>query len=73
MACGITTISWSPPTSTPIGTPQRAVDDAVRDPAAGGAQSILNTAGVGWFSSDRAIREYASEIWSVPTDAAMKP
>jgi glycogen phosphorylase len=26
---------------------------------------VLNTAHVGWFSSDRAIREYAQEIWDV--------
>lgn len=29
--------------------------------------AILNTGGVGWFSSDRSIREYASEVWRVPT------
>jgi glycogen phosphorylase len=30
--------------------------------------SVLNTAGMGWFSADRAIREYAEGIWNV--DAA---
>ncbi|MBW4023038.1 MAG: glycogen/starch/alpha-glucan phosphorylase [Proteobacteria bacterium] len=29
--------------------------------------AILNTAGMGFFSSDRAIREYASDLWNVPT------
>jgi starch phosphorylase len=28
--------------------------------------SLLNTARMGWFSSDRTIREYAEEIWNVP-------
>ena len=28
--------------------------------------AIINTANIGWFSSDRTIREYAEEIWNVP-------
>jgi starch phosphorylase len=30
--------------------------------------SILNTARMGWFSSDRAVREYAHTIWRVEID-----
>jgi starch phosphorylase len=50
-------------------TTQRAVAELWRHPAEWWRQSIRNTAGVGWFSADRAMREYASDIWSVPTDA----
>ena len=44
---------------------QRRVDAKWRDQAAWWRSSILNTAGVGWFSSDRAIREYCDNIWNV--------
>ncbi|AMN43942.1 glycogen/starch/alpha-glucan phosphorylase [Rhodoplanes sp. Z2-YC6860] len=44
---------------------QRKVDLAFVQPG-WWRSSILNTSRMGWFSSDRAIREYASEIWSVP-------
>jgi starch phosphorylase len=44
---------------------QRRVDALWRTPAAWLRSSILNTARAGRFSSDRAIREYAREIWNV--------
>ncbi|HET7881743.1 MAG TPA: glycogen/starch/alpha-glucan phosphorylase [Acetobacteraceae bacterium] len=45
----------------------RAVADRWRDPHAWWRSSVVNTANMGWFSSDRSIREYAQEIWGVPT------
>jgi starch phosphorylase len=48
---------------------QRNVVTLWRQQVAWWRSSILNTAGAGWFSSDRAIREYAAEIWRVPTSS----
>jgi starch phosphorylase len=45
---------------------QRRVDALWRDQPAWWAASIRNTASMAWFSSDRAIREYAEDIWNVP-------
>ena len=45
---------------------QEEVDQRWRDPAAWWRSSILNTASVAWFSSDRTIGEYAREIWNAP-------
>ena len=45
---------------------QRRLDALWRTPADWWRASLLNTAHMGWFSSDRAIREYAQEIWNVP-------
>jgi glycogen phosphorylase len=44
---------------------QRQVAAKWRDQDAWWRSSILNTAGVGWFSSDRAIREYCDDVWNV--------
>src|SRR5262249_18521876 len=44
---------------------QRSVDREF-DGAGWQRKSVLNTANMGWFSSDRTIREYAGEIWRVP-------
>lgn len=42
---------------------QRHVDDVWSDQPVWRRRAILNTARIGWFSSDRTISEYAREIW----------
>jgi len=46
---------------------QATVDGLWQDKARWGAMAIRNTASVGFFSSDRTIRQYAADIWNVPT------
>lgn len=45
---------------------QRRVDAMWRNSPDWYAKAILNVARMGWFSSDRTIRQYATEIWNVP-------
>ncbi|MER8375049.1 glycogen/starch/alpha-glucan phosphorylase [Mesorhizobium sp. M1406] len=47
-------------------TAQREVDAVWRNSPDWYAKAIRNVARVGWFSSDRTIRQYAKEIWNVP-------
>jgi glycogen phosphorylase len=42
---------------------QRVVGRAFRDVDGWTRTSILNVARTGWFSSDRAIREYCDQVW----------
>ncbi|MEA2937651.1 MAG: glycogen phosphorylase [Alphaproteobacteria bacterium] len=44
---------------------QRAVDALWKQPQAWWRTSILSTARMGWFSSDRTVREYSREIWDI--------
>ena len=46
---------------------QREVDAVYVDKKAWWSKAIRNTAHSGWFSSDRTIRQYAEDIWNIPT------
>ncbi|MGN0133404.1 MAG: glycogen/starch/alpha-glucan phosphorylase, partial [Anaerotignum sp.] len=43
------------------------IDKAYRDKERWAKMAIMNTAKSGKFSSDRTIRQYADEIWNLPT------
>ncbi|MBV8616865.1 MAG: glycogen/starch/alpha-glucan phosphorylase, partial [Acetobacteraceae bacterium] len=53
------------PDFDPYSQAQRDVDARWRDGPGWWRASVLTTAGQGWCSSDRAIREYAEDIWKV--------
>jgi len=44
---------------------QEKVDALYRDPDEWSKRAILNVAGMGKFSSDRTIKEYADKVWGV--------
>jgi glycogen phosphorylase len=44
---------------------QREVDRLWSEPTRWWEMAILNTARMGWFSSDRTIRQYAQDIWGI--------
>jgi starch phosphorylase len=52
---------------------QERVAEAYRSPARWDRMSILNVAGMGRFSSDRTIRDYAREIWDAKPAPVEKP
>jgi len=45
---------------------QAEVDALWRRPEAWGRACALNIARMGWFSADRTIAEYASDVWNIP-------
>ena len=46
---------------------QRRIDADFNDQAGWAGKAALNTARLGWFSSDRTISSYAKEIWQAPS------
>ncbi|MDT8335738.1 MAG: glycogen/starch/alpha-glucan phosphorylase [Desulfurivibrionaceae bacterium] len=47
---------------------QNAVEEVYRDRREWGRRAVLNVARMGKFSSDRAVREYARDIWGIKVD-----
>ena len=47
---------------------QNKVNDAFLDPDAWAKMAVLNVARMGKFSSDRTIKQYSEEIWSIPVE-----
>ena len=45
---------------------QRGVDELWQSPPKWCRAALLNIAGMSWFSSDRAIAQYAEDIWHIP-------
>lgn len=51
---------------------QAQVDSFWRDKRKWNGMAIRNTAKMGWFSSDRTIRQYAEDIWNVPVSTPVQ-
>ena len=47
---------------------QTRVETSFQDPQEWTRRTMLNTARMGWFSSDRSVRDYARTIWNLPED-----
>lgn len=48
-----------------VGRVQDKVDEVYKDQKTWNRMSVMSTAGSGFFSSDRTIREYVEKIWKI--------
>jgi starch phosphorylase len=51
---------------------QRVVSELFSQPEEWSRRALINTARMGWFSADRAIREYAAEIWAATPNSTQE-
>ena len=54
-----------PPPDSEVSALQDRVDALYRTPEEWSRKAVLNTVGMGPFSSDRSVREYAERIWNI--------